>query len=148
MLHELAAPNHALELVHRHEVVIDVARLAGARRARRVRDRGGEEGGVLREEARVEGSLSDARGTADDDGVGGWGDGCVGFSFCVLRSAFCVWQFHLLISRLRMCDLERRLAKGGKGGGTYETWCCGEKRNNATRNSRGRAMENFWRDGK
>lgn len=60
MLDKRIVRNQLLELAHADVVVVDVAGLAGARRARRVRDGGCEEGGVVLQQARVEGSFADA----------------------------------------------------------------------------------------
>jgi hypothetical protein len=68
MLHEPVLLHQVLELLRRHEVVVDAVLLARARLARRVRDAEAEAVGVFGEEAVQNGRFSCARGPGYDDG--------------------------------------------------------------------------------
>jgi hypothetical protein len=66
VLDEVAGGDVALELLGRHEVVVDVLRLAGARQPRRRRDRQLQLGHALAQRADQR-ALADARRAGDDD---------------------------------------------------------------------------------
>lgn len=70
MLDEAVLRDQGLELGHGHEEVVDAVRLAGARAARRVRDREREGVGVRVEEPPDQRALADAGGARDDEGAG------------------------------------------------------------------------------